>query len=218
MRPKIIKAPKFSINVFEPSPNLKTDLPFMFSINTNEDECSTSSSSYLKSSQENQYSSHRYLSKSSFTRELDKIKPALKGIMDRNPIKNTRSRYISPEPSAVPESGLPYQRRARSSSPPRESLKIYERKNVLQFPARSPIIPSVNRRYEDEFSGLCDGNYAFKAEESEDEDLKAIKEHYWKLLESAPQPEIQAEENWEEFEFQNIESLLGSHRKLMGLL
>ncbi|CAG9317545.1 unnamed protein product [Blepharisma stoltei] len=223
MKPKVIKAPKFKKSVLEPSPNLTPSLPFMFPVSTQEDECSTTSSSDLKSSGERSETLEKNTTQTSFNKELAKIKPSLKGIMDRNPIKNKRQRNRSPEVNVLAEGcGLPYQRRARSSSPPRESLKVFERKNFLPFAVRKPVIPIVNRRYKDEFSGICpEESLHKKLEEDEDEDLKAIKENYWKLLEAAPRPEMQkciAEEWDEEDELDNIENLIsGNRKKLLGL-
>jgi len=154
MKTRSIKAPKFS----RPLP--KEPLPFFFS-NLNELPEKTLESSFRK--------------------ELKKINPSLKGIMEKNPAKTKRSCRNSPETSPK---GLPYRRRARSNSPIRESLKVLDRRNFAIFPQKGPVVARVN-----ELVGLEVSEISEHFEE--DEDLKTIKEQYCKLLEQATKFQLQ---------------------------
>lgn len=98
--------------------------------------------------------------KLSFATEIVKVRK-IGPILEKNLTKSRGSgNYII-------ESCLPYKRRARSFSPPKDPLKIIE-KNSLFFPMGAPIIP-VPRT----------------AKLQEDSELKSLKEEYLKMLETA---------------------------------
>ena len=121
--------------------------------------------------------------KSSFNRELSKITKKLGPVLEKNDFKNQIPQHIDKN-----NSGLPYQRRARSSSPPRDSLK-FSNKNFSIFPCGHPVVPLID---------------SFPIEE--DLELKAIKEEYLRMLESAQENKTTECEDFdeEEYEIQKI--------------
>jgi hypothetical protein len=147
--------------------NIKTKtcmetFPFVFPKKTfEEDECSTSSS-YVKTK-----------SDQSFLKELSKIIPTF-NLLQVNPIKNIQTSNFSQTVS--PTGRFPYQRKARSISPPKDSLTVCERKNDFLFIAGSPVIPDNSLH----------GNFPCEDETEEDNDLKLLKQEYLKLIQEAP--------------------------------
>ena len=126
--------------------------------------------------------------KSSFNNELRKITRKLGPVLEKNELKDQEN----PIRELKCQSGLPYKRRARSSSPPKTSLKFFENKIAL-FPCGAPVVALENGlKYE------------------EDDELRAIKEDYLKLLESAQENRTtECEEYDEEYEIQKIMTKLG---------
>ena len=149
------------------------NLPFMFSVNFSETQTSTSSSDRKDSGPDKKFEKL----KSSFKKELQKLGVSAKLIPEKNPLKESQSRNNSPN------TGLPFQRRARSSSPPNEDLKVVEKKNSHMFEPRSPVVGSHKMKFKEDFSGLCkiSGNFVVE----EDEDLRKLKEEYRRMLEGA---------------------------------
>ncbi|OMJ80125.1 hypothetical protein SteCoe_19666 [Stentor coeruleus] len=119
--------------------------------------------------------------KSSFLEEFEKLGVNAKGILEKNPLKfgdvEGKARFGNGK------SGLPFQRRARSSSPPKDNLRVIERSNNHLFAPRSPVVVSHKLKFKNSFSELSNGTRYFFIEE--DEDLKNLKEEYRKLLENA---------------------------------
>ena len=116
------KSPRFSSGSKEPTPVLSTHSRSIFIGTPSEDSVSTDAS----------LTPNPQSSGSSFLKELEILG---RGIPDRNPVKETRSR--SGSPAAAELKGLPFQRRARSNSPP--SSPILFNQGPLLFPRNSPI-------------------------------------------------------------------------------
>lgn len=118
--------------------------------------------------------------KSSFVEEFERLGVNAKGILEKNPLKfgdgEGKARF------GDIKSGLPFQRRARSSSPPRDNLRVVERSNNHLFAPRSPVVVSHKLKSKNNYSELSSGTRYFFIEE--DEDLKNLKEEYRKLLEN----------------------------------
>lgn len=141
--------------------------PFIFSNkNTEEDECSTSSS-YLKQGPDN-----------SFLRELGKIGIKNLTILEQNPVKSKYS------PSGSPSARFPYQRKARSISPPKDTLAVAEKSQKFFFPVGSPVIP------DNSLHGDLPGS---EKTEDEDKDLVELKQQYLKLIQQAPNLNFKSE-------------------------
>jgi len=141
-------------------PNTHHHAPFIFSNKpTEEDECSTSSS-YFK-----QGSDH------SFLRELKKIGIKNLTILEQNPVKSKFS------PSGSPSARFPYQRKARSISPPKDSLVVAENSQKFFFPVGSPVVP------DNSLHGNLPGDQKFQ---DDDKDLIELKQQYLKLIQQAP--------------------------------
>jgi hypothetical protein len=170
MKLSLKKPASFKKEGLEISPPL-VSLPFMFSVNFTDTQASTSSSDRKESESTKRYEKL----KSSFKKELQKLGVSAKLIPEKNPLKESQSRNSSPS------TGLPFQRRARSSSPPKEDLKVVDKKNL--FAPRSPVIGSHKMKFREDFSGLCKDSGNFIVEE--DEDLRRLKEDYRKMLEGA---------------------------------
>lgn len=197
------KGPSFKKDGLEISPPL-SNLPFMFSVNASADSYSSTCSSDRKNNTNSALSQKQ---NSSFVQELQKIGSSAKTILDKNPLKDNIKRAESP---IVNNLGLPFQRRARSSSPPRESLKIVERHNNYMFAPRSPVVVSHKMKFKEDFTGLNRDSGHFCIED--DEDLKNLKEEYRKLLEgvsSGYNDDDDSEEIEDEGEVEKIENQLG---------
>lgn len=127
--------------------------------------------------------------KSSFHRELLKITKKLGPVLEKNEFKSDEDVGVD----AKLTTGLPYKRRSRSSSPSRDKLKCCENKFAL-FPCGVPVVA-----------------FEVKIRIEEDEELRAIKEDYLRLLESAQENKTTECEDFddEEIEMQKIISSLG---------
>lgn len=112
-----------------------------------------------------------------------------------------------------PTTGLPFQRRCRSSSPPKEELKIIDRQSNFFFPPRSPVMVSHRMKFREDFTGLCKDSGQFVVEE--DEDLKNLKEEYRKMLEGANLEDFESSSDdiGDEGEIEAIEVKFGVNRK-----
>lgn len=152
------------------SPPMSPHLPFVFANKgVEEDECSTSSS-YMKTNVDQ-----------SFIKELTKIGVKTGSILDTNPAKCKEDNKFSPAVS--PSGRFPYQRKARSISPPKDSLTICERNTNFFFPAGSPIVPDNSLQ----------GNLPQPEDQEEDNDLLVLKQQYLKLLMQAPNLNFKSE-------------------------
>ncbi|OMJ70580.1 hypothetical protein SteCoe_31416 [Stentor coeruleus] len=175
----------------------------MFSVNASADSYSSTCSSDRKNNTNSALSQKK---SSSFVQELQKLGPSAKTILEKNPLKDNEKRPDSP---VVNNLGLPFQRRARSSSPPKENLKIIERHNNYMFAPRSPVVVSHKIKFKEDFTGLNRDSGHFCIED--DEDLKNLKEEYWKLLEgiSSGCNDNDSEEIEDEGEVEKIENQFG---------
>jgi hypothetical protein len=145
----------------------KAPHPFLFSNRaTEEDECSTSSS-YLKQGQDQ-----------SFLRELSKIGIKNLTILEQNPVKTKFS------PSGSPSARFPYQRKARSISPPKDVLAVSEKTQKFFFPAGSPVVPD---------NSLHGDPPNEEKTEDDDKDLLELKQQYLKLIQQAPNLNFKSE-------------------------
>ena len=155
---------KYSKQFSKPAPSQ----PFLFTNRvTEEDECSTSSS-YLKPTPDQ-----------SFQKELTKIGIKNLSILEQNPVKTKFS------PSGSPSARFPYQRKARSISPPKDSLVVAaEKSSKFFFPAGSPVIPDNSLH----------GNLPNEEKTEDDEkDLLELKQQYLKLIQQAPNLNFKSE-------------------------
>lgn len=197
------KPPSFKKGCLEIAPSIAS-LPFMFSVGINSETQPSTSSSDRKSS-ENDLKFQKL--KSSFKQELQKLGVSAKLIPEKNHLKESLSKNNSPR------NGLPFQRRARSSSPPKEELKVANRKSIVMFAPRSPVVGLHKMKFREDFTGLCrdSGNYAVE----EDEDLKKLKEEYRKMLEGAKFDfcDDDSDEIGDEGEIEEIESQVGVSQK-----
>ena len=128
-------------------------------------------------------------------------------IPEKNPLKEMKSGLNSPT------TGLPFQRRCRSSSPPKEELKIIDRQSKFCFPPRSPVMVSHRMKFREDFTGLCKDSGQFVVEE--DEDLKNLKEEYRKMLEGANLDDFDSSSDdiGDEGEIEEIKVKFGLNRK-----
>ena len=147
MRKISVSKPKFQKSSLETVTPLNPSLPFMFA-----------SQVIPVTETPNQ--------EKSFLNEISKVNSKMVPILEKNITKDKLPNEINTV------SCLPYKRRARSFSPPKDSLKIYE-KDVLFFPKGVPIIPI--QRY---------------VKFEEDSELKALREEYLRLLENAQETVI----------------------------
>ena len=123
--------------------------------------------------------------KSSFNSELRKITSKVGPIMEKNSFKILN---VGQE-----NKGLPFKRRARSSSPPKDELKVLNREINL-FPCGAPVVPIIQNQI----------SYV------EDDELKKIKQDYLKLIQSAQESKaIENDDFWDEEEAY-IESIINS--------
>ncbi|CAG9334773.1 unnamed protein product [Blepharisma stoltei] len=178
------------------------NLPFSFLINPLDDDAVSTNSSYqaLLTQENTIENANSTKSNSSFSLELSKI-PSLTSIKDKNPLKNQR---LSPKvQGSRKDNGLPFQRKARSISPLRESLTISKKNNHLLFPKGGPVTPIGSEEWEDGFSGI-DKRERNSTKNEEDEDLEAIKARYLQMLEESYKPTDRYEEDTEEFDIGNI--------------
>ena len=202
----IKKTPSFkkeTLEIVTPMSNL----PFMFSVGISSESYISTSASDRKETKKSPQSTN---SNTSFYQELQNLGISAKYIPEKNPLKLVNFNKLSEKER---ETGLPFQRRARSSSPPRENLKIVERKNSNLFSPRSPIVLSHKLKFKEDFTGLCRNSGYSEVEE--DDDLKLLKEEYRKLLEGAPK-EINADDSDEiedEGEIEKIETKFGFKNK-----
>ena len=189
---------KTSLEISTPISNL----PFMFSVGLSCESYSSTSASDRKDSLCTKSPKH----KSSFKQELQKLGISANLIPEKNPLKPNSIRINSPD--LFKQTGLPFQRRARSSSPPKENLKVFCNKNNL-FPPRSPVIVSHKIKFKEDFTGLCKDSLNSKFEE--DDDLRLLKEQYRKLLEGVPKEfdENDSESIENEGEIEKIETQFG---------
>lgn len=180
-----------------------SSLPFMFSVGT-------SSDCYISTSASDRKETISQKHKTSFAQELQKLGVSAKAIPEKNPLKDLPSRNNSPD---ARQTGLPFQRRARSSSPQRDSLKVLQRKNSNLFSPRSPVMLSHKLKFKEDFTGLCRDSGVYEVEE--DEDLKKLKEEYRKLLEDATDVNNaeDSDEVEDEGEIEKIETQFGLGRK-----
>ena len=133
---------------------------------TEEDECSTSSS-YLKLTQDQ-----------SFQKELTKIGIKNLSILEQNPVKSKFS------PSGSPSARFPYQRKARSISPPKDPLAVSEKSSKFFFPAGSPVVPDNSLH----------GDLPNEEKTEDDEkDLLELKQQYLRLIQQAPNLNFKSE-------------------------
>ena len=178
-----------------------SNLPFMFSSHV-PSETLTSTSSSDRATGGTQF--NKASQKCSFRQELSKMGVSAKLIPEKNPLKDMKSCLNSPT------TGLPFQRRCRSSSPPKEELKIVDRQSNFFFPPRSPVMVSHKIKLREDFTGLCKDSGQFMVEE-EDEDLRKLKEEYQKMLEGANLEQFtsSSEEIGDEGEIEEIEVKIG---------
>lgn len=226
MKGRLIKAPKFSTAVHEPTPLAPTPSGVSFSIGAGIKEELTHSFSNMQTSDLTydkpepakrpplKYVSQRLKLAKTFKQELAKLGASGQQLMDVNPNKSSRSRANSPEASViVDERGLPFQRRARSFSPPKDAIKLA--KNFDLFPI-GPVAPtkmlSKPHRIEKETAKkLCEDLLASKewVDCDSDEDLKVIKADYCRMLLQAPaQQEMLLSPEFEKSEDEEWQSLL----------
>mmetsp|Transcript_14982 Transcript_14982/g.14999 ORF Transcript_14982/g.14999 Transcript_14982/m.14999 type:complete len:214 (+) Transcript_14982:42-683(+) len=178
------------------------NLPFSFLINPLDDDAVSTNSSYqaLLTQENTIENANSTKSNSSFSLELSKI-PSLTSIKDKNPLKNQR---LSPKvQESRKDNGLPFQRKARSISPLRESLTLSKKNNHWLFPKGGPVTPIGGEEWEDGFSGI-DKRERNSVKNDEDEDLEAIKARYLQMLEESYKPKNTYEEDTEEFDIGNI--------------
>lgn len=181
-----------------------SNLPFMFSSHIpTETQSSTLSSDRVPNTSLFKQTSQ----KCSFRQELAKMGISGKLIPEKNPLKDMKSGLNSPT------TGLPFQRRCRSSSPPKEELKIIDRQSNFFFPPRSPVMVSHRMKFREDFTGLCKDSGQFVVEE--DEDLKNLKEEYRKMLEGANLEDFESSSDdiGDEGEIEAIEVKFGVNRK-----
>jgi hypothetical protein len=150
----------FANPLLKPQPKSSPPLPFAFASKIEEDDCSTSSS-YLKTPTEH-----------SFIRELHKIQAQNLTILAQNPEKQKDPSFT---PAGSPTGRFPYQRKARSISPPKDPFAITEKTNYFFFP-NSPVIPDNSLQ----------GNLPEEEETEDDNDLKQLKAQYLKMIQVAP--------------------------------
>ena len=111
-------------------------------------------------------------------------------VLEKNSLKQESGSKVS----SITQFGLPFRRRARSSSPPKDFLKIVQRE-VLLFPGRVPVIPVKIRT----------------ASYEEDEELKRIREEYLRILDNAQDTKpTENEEFYDDEEEKFIESIIAS--------
>lgn len=198
MNPTSKKRPAFKKTKLQIAPQL-TNLPFMFSVGVGAENNSTSSSDR----KENKRLRNSKNQKSSFTQELRKLGISAKSIPEKNPLKVNSQRE---ESIGNNQTGLPFQRRARSSSPPRDNLKVGEKQHNYLFAPRSPVVVSHKIKSKEDFTGICKESGFFCMDD--DEDLKNLKEEYWRLLEKVSSKynnyseDVGDEEEIDEFENQ----------------
>lgn len=153
-------------------PANKDPAPFLLPMNSSggEENYSTDSSTFFSIKQSNL--------NTSFQKEFNKASPTFKFIYEKNPIK---SRNPSPISFAC-QRGLPFRRRCRSSSPPKDGFAVTNKQAQL-FPQNRPVVAQRDHK----FSAL-DGLSALALEKEceEDEDLRTIKEQYCRMLQDAP--------------------------------
>ena len=143
MKKLVVTKPKFQKSSLEPERCNNQSLPFMFAAPISQ-------------------TSEQYRQKLSFVSEITKVSSRIIGpILDKNISKDRIPNELSTE------SCLPYKRRARSFSPPKDPLKVIEKESLF-FPMGAPIMPIPRN---------------FRLEE--DSELKALREEYIKMLESA---------------------------------
>jgi hypothetical protein len=130
----------------------------------------------------------KFQEKSSFNSELKKITAKVGPVLEKNILK---VQNVSKD-----EKGLPFKRRARSSSPPKEDLKVLSHKFNL-FPCGAPVVP-VDLHAENRILYV------------EDEELRRIKEDYLKLLESAQDTKATENEDYWDEEEAYIENIIHS--------
>jgi hypothetical protein len=180
------------------------NLPFMFSVGVAADSYSSTSASDRK---ELQTALKEQKIKSSFNQELQKLGVPAKLIPEKNPLKGLNGRNESPSVGVA--TGLPFQRRARSNSPLRESLKIQGKNSNCLFAPRSPVMGSHKMKFKEDFTGLCreSGNCSIE----EDEDLRRLKEEYRRMLEGITGKlyEDDSDEIEDEGEIEKIENQFG---------
>lgn len=181
-----------------------SNLPFMFSSHL-PSEALTSTSSSDRATSEIRFQATSQ--KCSFMQELSKMGISAKLIPEKNPLKDMKSCLNSPT------TGLPFQRRCRSSSPPKEELKIIDRQSNFFFPPRSPVMVSHKIKLREDFTGLGKDSGHFVVEE--DEVLRKLKEEYQKMLEGANYGEFEcsSEEIGDEGEVEEIEVKIGVNRR-----
>lgn len=181
-----------------------SNLPFMFSVNF-PGEAQTSTSSSDRKEIELSIKSQKL--KSSFKRELQNLGLSAKLIPEKNPLKEPEN------PNNSPKTGLPFQRRCRSNSPPKEELKLNNKTNDVLFAPRSPVVGSHKMKLREDFSGLCKDTRYSSVEE--DEDLKHLKEEYRRMLEGASCEyfESSSEEIADEGEIDDAEFEVGVNRR-----
>lgn len=202
MKQKSKQSSKFKEPETERIMSGRKNLPFTFYINPLEDEaCSTNGSYQTLSTQESLIeTSKKPKPNSSFYLELSKIN-SFNTIKDKNPLKSYRPLEKTKGNSRV--NALPFQRKARSISPLRESLTITNKANHMLFPKGSPIVPVDSERFGDGFSGL-DSKERPSTRSDEEEDLEDIKARYLKMLEESYKPKQTQEEDTDEFDIGDI--------------
>lgn len=181
-----------------------TNLPFMFSVHFQGDTRTSASSSDRKENEANVKSQKLKLS---FKHELQKLGVSAKLIPEKNPLKEAK------DPNKSPTTGLPFQRRCRSNSPPKEELKMTEKNNGVLFAPRSPVVGSHKMNLKEDFSGFCkDTRYSLV---EEDEDLRKLKEEYRRMLEGASSEYFcsDSEEIADEGEADEIENQVGVNKR-----
>jgi hypothetical protein len=228
MKGRLIKAPKFNMAVHEPTPVTPSVAGISFSIGADlkGELTHTHSLSNMKTADMTydrpeppkkppvKYVSQRLRLATTFKQELAKLGTNGQQLMDINPNKSNRSRANSPESSVVAdERGLPFQRRARSFSPPKDNIQLA--KNLNLFPV-GPVAPtkflSKPPRVEKEsVKKLCEDLLASKewVDCDSDEDLKVIKADYCRMLQQAPaNEELLVGSEFEKSEDEEWQSLL----------
>lgn len=214
MKGRLIKAPKFNMSVHEPTPITPSPSGALFSIGADPKEELSISLSTLQTNDTTfdqpykkppvKYVSQRLKLAKTFKQELAKMGTSGQQLMDLNPIKSNRSRANSPEVAvAAVEKGLPFQRRARSFSPPKEPIQLAHNLNLFPMGPVAPVkllgmdcSPTASvkpqskspRPFHSSGKKLCDDLLASHdwVDCDSDEDLKVIKADYCKMLQQAP--------------------------------
>lgn len=148
-----------------PRPSLPFTFPQMLNIDL--DTLTTNTSSYQSSM------GFGPAETVSFSTEAKNAGIILRNILDKNPLKQPRSKF--PVHSY-------FKARARSNSPNRSNLTLLP-KNYSFFPYHSPVIPQREPSPVQSFGAFT--GIEIKEEIEEDDDLQVMKEKYRKMLDES---------------------------------